>query len=75
MCVDPADQILFPNVSNIILNVSQYTAYGCSTCALTPQTCCSREERWDWLPQEMLHMVIYQHLTGRMNRDLQIFLG
>jgi hypothetical protein len=40
----------FLNFSNIILSISQYTAYGCSTSfpTLPLKTCCS-EERWDIL--------------------------
>lgn len=40
----------FSNVSNTILNISQYTACGCSTSSLTsPVGTCCWEEKWNLL--------------------------
>lgn len=66
----------FSNVSNTILNISEYTACGCSTSSLTSQqgpavekksgTCCS---------QEMLHSVHLPASYRNYNYESMEFLG
>lgn len=67
----------FLNFSNIIFNISQYTAYGCSTSfpTLPCRDLLFIRRRWNRFSQEMLHMSIYQHLTESINMNLQIFLN
>lgn len=70
----------FLNVSNIILNISQYTAYGCSTSFLysprPPQRPAVHKKKGGiCFSQEMLHMSIYQHLIESINMNLQVFLN
>lgn len=67
----------FLNRSNIILNISQYTASGCSTPSLhcpCRDLLFTRRRVELALPRKCCTVSIYQHLMERRKTNLQIFL-
>lgn len=67
----------FLNFSNIILNISQYTAYGCSTSFPTlplRDLLFIRRKVEFAFPRKCCRLSIYQHLIESINMNLQIFL-
>lgn len=68
----------FLNFSNIILNISQYTAYGCSTSVpvLPRRDLLFVRRKMEFaFPRKCCTLSIYQHLLESINMNLQIFLN
>lgn len=64
----------FSNVSNTILNISQYTACGCSTSSLTSRKDLLLRRKLELaVPRKCCTVSSYQHLI-EITMNLQIFL-